>query len=518
LRWLSVESGESVIYLISGLLEPPLDVIQTAVSDLGLSTFIASTFAASLNKFVQRAPAITYFIPTNKAFAKMGLTMSYLLTSDAKDDLRKLIKYHAVQGVHYMNDIEEEEQAYKTVQGRNLMIWRNATSRNATNPQICVHAPPVNISIEGAEDGLHRLVPSNGETNPAQVLYGDILTNTGVIHVIDSVKLPPNVDITLGKLVKGSAKGGTMMDLLKKAGMGWLLQGRQPEIEELAMIGLARRETTNKGKNTTKPIGDCGDDVTTGLASGYVLLVPTDAAFSRLNMSFYLTNEAALIALLKLHVIPSERLTTAGAEVRTEGRQAPNPKKGRSQLVDLPSPKEGHPLTLDNDIVYPTLLSQQSKYGDLAIRGNGDNGWLVGVRDARGAMGQTDVARILASGRGSPRWTCGGNASAVASHSAYGDTIEDDVRNDSDQVAISDLFWDGTMSLGGGVVMLDNVLLPYEPSWFMKWGWLVLTLSFVGLLCAGLSLLAWWWWRARRLALQEDGMGSYEPLEGEEDD
>jgi uncharacterized surface protein with fasciclin (FAS1) repeats len=496
---------------VSSLLEPPIDVVQTAVSDLGLSTFIASTFAASLNKFVQRAPAMTYFIPTNKAFGKMGLTMNYLLTPEGKDDLRKLVRYHAVEGIHYTADISQDETAYKTSAGGSLMIRRNVTHNNngtSTPGQIILHAPPLYLPSSNIS------VPSNGETNTAHVLYGDMLTDTGVIHVVDSVKVPPNVDITLGKLLKGCGRGSTMAELLRKAGMQWLLDGREPGIEELEMIGISDTWKQKSKSNRTENIGGCGNMTSTALAPAYVLLVPTDTAFANVNLSFYFDNRAALISLLKLHIIPSQPLMIASNVL------APTSSPGSAGLR-VPPPKEGHPLTLFDEVTYPTLLSQQSKYGDLAIRGNGDNGWLVGVRDARGTMGQTDVARVVSGGRGTPRWICKPRSFHSREWREDDETEEvspDEDDDDEDEVPASHLFFAGTMSLGGGLYLLDNVLLPYEPSWFMKWGWLVLTLTLFGLLSAGFSLLLWWWWRGKKLALEQDGIGGYEPLEGEEDD
>ncbi len=482
-------------------------MIQTAVSDLGLSTFIASSFAASLNKFLQRSPAVTYFIPTNKAFTKLGLAMNWLLLADGKDDLRKLVRYHAVEGVHYVEDIREAEAAYRTVTGQDLMIRANATG-NATT--ITLHAPVLDL-------GGNASVPSNGETNPSHVLYGDMLTDTGVIHVVDSVEVPPHVDITLDKLVRGiPGKAGTMADLLRRAGMGWLLEGVEPDGEDLRLIGLPA-DAWMRHKNKGASGGGAGACNATALAPAYVLLCPTDAAFAQINLTHYLADRSALVALLKLHIIPSSPVAADGLGfVRSADRP-------------VPPPKEGRPLAYDDELVYPTLLSRESRYGDLAIRGNGDNGWLVGVKDARGTMGQTDVARLLASGRGTPRWAvCNGTRVAFDSSRLYADwhrariahwTDGSDTPIEDDRVPERDLFWDGVMALGGGVIVLDNVLLPYAPSRWARWGGFVLGLvgglALVGAIGGG----AWWAWSRRKAArVREDGMGNYEPLEGEEND
>ena len=46
----AVQVGDSIIYLLASVLEPPSSVVTTAVSDLRLSTFVAAVYAASLDK------------------------------------------------------------------------------------------------------------------------------------------------------------------------------------------------------------------------------------------------------------------------------------------------------------------------------------------------------------------------------------------------------------------------------------------------------------------------------------
>lgn len=112
-----MKSGNNVIYLISTLLSLPDTMLQTAVSDLQLSTFIAALYASDLAKTTKRLPAITYFIPQNPAFTDLGLAMEWLLTADGKDDLRKVVKYHMVEGIVYSEDVEDGKRIYQTVEG-----------------------------------------------------------------------------------------------------------------------------------------------------------------------------------------------------------------------------------------------------------------------------------------------------------------------------------------------------------------------------------------------------------------
>jgi hypothetical protein len=178
------------------------------------------------------------------------------------------------------------------------------------------------------------------------------------------------------------------------------------------------------------------------------VLCPSDKAFSRLNLTHYLNDQEALLNLLKLHIIPTQPST---------------PRTANSKIPASP-PSDGAPLSLEDDLVYSTLLSSSSKYGDVAFRATGDNSFLVGIRNARSSAGN-DAARLGATGRGSVRWrkNKGDQGVSVSKGGKGKDKAKDDDAHDGYEE-----LWRGGMTLGGGVVMLDSVLVPYEPSWFSR--------------------------------------------------
>ncbi|ORY29154.1 FAS1 domain-containing protein [Naematelia encephala] len=494
-----VKSGKSIIYLMSNLLSPPDDVLQTAVSDLQLSTFIAGVYAAELDKVVKKSPATTYFVPRNRAFAALGLTMKYLLLAEGKDDLRKVVKYHAVNQIVYTPDLESGKEHYTTLEGGEVTLIKTGDM----NGTIVLRSP---TKWEGHDSG--ESLPANGEYRPARITHSDSLTETGTIHTIDAVILPADVKINALKLIRGS-KQSTMLDLLYRAGLGWIVEGREPDGAELQRVALEGVVQTWDENDDSGEQGDEGSDwdMDSLAMPSYTILCPTDKAFSRLNLTQYLADPEALLNLLKLHIIPSQpRRSTLKA------REPSSP------------PKDGQPLVLEDDLVYGTLLSSSSKYGDVAFRATGDNSFIVGIRNARGRGGQNggDAARVGLSGRGSVRWKKGVKESLKGKKKGKKDSLkgkkkgkkggDDDkeVEREDDEIGYQAL-WKGGMALGGGVVLIDSVLIPYEPSWFSRWGWLVFTLIGIGsaLLIAAVGL--GWWWMTKR----KEG---YEPLEGEEEE
>lgn len=376
---------------------------------------MASVYAADLDRFVKRSPGVTYVVPRNKAFGQLGLAMKYLLLPEGKDELRKVMKHHAIDETVYLGDIENGKTVHKTLGGGKLVLEQ----------ELVLNKTSVTVRALNFKQH-HTSLPENGELRPAALQFGNVLTETGVMHVIDQVEMPASVKITIEKLVMG-AKSQTMADLMIKAGLGWVLDGREPTFDEVVAAGLEDRVASATNKSVL-------DDPEAHAMPSYTLLCPTDEAFSSINLTMYLHDPPALLSLLKLHLIPSAQLSS----LRSRASR------------DLAPPTDGQPLALSDAAVYPTLLSAESRYGDLAFRATGDHSYLVGIRNARGTGGRGDFARVGQQGRATVRWKQGVQMSENGHESA------------------SEL-WTGGMSLGGGVIMIDSVLIPYEPSWWARY-------------------------------------------------
>jgi uncharacterized surface protein with fasciclin (FAS1) repeats len=283
-------------------------------------------------------------------------------------------------------------------------------------------------------------MPANGEIRGAIVTHTDALTSTGAIHTVDSVVMPADVQISIAKLVRGSSQR-TMIDLMVRAGLGWILDGREPNSDELQraqLTGIVRA-----WDNDTAPL----PDIDSLALPAYTVLCPTDKAFSRINMTQYLEDPEALLDMLQLHIIPTQPSTP-----RTDKKRVPTF-----------APPDGSPLSIADDLVFQTLLSASSKYGDVAFRATGDNSYLVGIRNARSGYGN-NAARMGQAGRASVRWRKG-HDSGLKTEVKHGHKGEKEIKGVEGQ---DDVLWRGGMSIGGGVILVDSVLIPYEPSWFTR--------------------------------------------------
>jgi uncharacterized surface protein with fasciclin (FAS1) repeats len=137
---------------------PAADIVDTAVNAGSFKTLVAAVQAAGLVETLKGEGPFTVFAPTDEAFAKLPEgTVESLLKKENLDKLRAILTYHVVPGKVMAADVVDLDSA-KTVNGAKL-----------------------NISVE---DGTVMI-------NDAKVVKTDIKTSNGVIHVIDSVLLPP---------------------------------------------------------------------------------------------------------------------------------------------------------------------------------------------------------------------------------------------------------------------------------------------------------------------------------------
>lgn len=473
-----VKVGPSIVYLISKMLETPSDPLQTAVSSLSLSTFVAAVFSAQADKEVKKTPAITYLVPRNEAFAALGLAMQYFLLDQtrSRSELRSLVEYHAIDQIVYMEDFASGSVRYPTLDSSPIWAGRND---NGT------------VEVRRGTEGRN-----------ARILESDILTSTGVLHEIDQVELPPTLDLTIGKLMKG-AKVDTMTSLVQMAGYAWILNATSPTYEQQAAFENDREDFATMGKfphkrkhNKDKKKHKKRHELFQDWNQSYVILCPTDNAFTRVNLTYYYSNPDALKALVQLHIIPAPANQVL-------------PGNNINQL----------PLAIRDAAAFSTLLDSDvggvSKFGKLAFRkvktkeeesvfftGDVDGrnlGWIVGVADTRGTDGQKHSANLLAFGRES--------LSVERNKAAVQTTMRK--RPKGGDKGNRDGAWD---SRGlGGVLTIDAVLGPYEPGWFYRWGWIALSSFLVGLILASMGFGIWMWWhRDGRISLPE-------ALEGEEE-
>jgi len=118
----------------------------------------------------------------------------------------------------------------------------------------------------------------------------------------------PFLTATQGKLMLG-AKAGTMSELVRKAGYGWILNGSTPtntfdEADLVDLQGILSKRIPNKRRKKERRRHKRRHDLFRDETQAYILLCPTDAAFAKFNLTKHVEYRQALKRLVQLHIVP----------------------------------------------------------------------------------------------------------------------------------------------------------------------------------------------------------------------
>jgi transforming growth factor-beta-induced protein len=175
----------------------PKTIVDIAVEDGRFTTLVAALQAADLVETLQGEGPFTVFAPTDEAFAKLPAgTLEDLLKPENKQMLTDILLYHVVAGKVMASDVVNLTEAM-TVLGKNVAI-----------------------KVDGGKVYI----------NDAEVIITDIEASNGVIHVIDTVILPP-AEVKAMDIVDTAVADGrftTLVAAVQAAGLVDTLKGEGP--------------------------------------------------------------------------------------------------------------------------------------------------------------------------------------------------------------------------------------------------------------------------------------------------
>ncbi|KAI9141987.1 FAS1 domain-containing protein [Paraphysoderma sedebokerense] len=169
----SIQSSNGIIHVVSKVLVPPQSPSATAVA-ANLTQLVGALKKADLVSAVDSAKGVTIFAPLDTAFAAIASTAEKLTAAQ----LGNVLKYHVVPAVAYSTDVVSGAVTgdVKTLQGETINV---------------------------------RVVDGKVKINDATVVLADVFTSNGVVHVIDGVLLPKNLDAAPQSAGPNSPNAGT---------------------------------------------------------------------------------------------------------------------------------------------------------------------------------------------------------------------------------------------------------------------------------------------------------------------
>jgi transforming growth factor-beta-induced protein len=188
LPWLPARNG--IIYPIKGVLLPPSapaeikNLADVLVLDGRFTTLLAAVQAAGLGEALTTGGPFTVFAPTDDAFAKLpaGTVESLIANPDA---LRNILLYHV---------LGEPKRAVE------LVARRSAETLQGSD---------VTVSIR--QGGVF--------VNESRVINANVKAPNAVIHVIDTVLLPPAPEPNLLETLRADGRFTTLTAALTAAGL-----------------------------------------------------------------------------------------------------------------------------------------------------------------------------------------------------------------------------------------------------------------------------------------------------------
>ena len=171
------------------------DIVSAALADGRFGTLATALTEAKLVATLQGKGPFTVFAPTDKAFSKLPKdTVATLLKPENRKQLQAILTYHVLSGSVDLAGALAAKQA-KTVRGADVKI--------------------------GFSDGRVRV-------NDAAILNADIQCSNGIIHVIDSVILPPEPANDIASVAKKAGSFKTLLAAVEAAGLTKILTGEEP--------------------------------------------------------------------------------------------------------------------------------------------------------------------------------------------------------------------------------------------------------------------------------------------------
>jgi transforming growth factor-beta-induced protein len=191
-----IMADNGVIHVIDSVLLPPESVgtiVDLAVADGRFTTLVTALQEADLVETLSGKGRFTVFAPTDDAFGRLPEGTIEALLADIPQ-LTDILLYHVVDGRVLAEDVLMLEEA-ETLLGENISI---------------------------------QIIDGRVFINEAEVIIVDIIADNGVIHVIDSVLLPPQ---PLGTIVDVAVEDGrfeTLVTALTEADLVEALSGEGP--------------------------------------------------------------------------------------------------------------------------------------------------------------------------------------------------------------------------------------------------------------------------------------------------
>lgn len=221
-----INTSNGIIHVIDAVLTPPADeapvepgtIVDTAIAAGSFNTLVAALQATGLdNVLADPSATFTVFAPTDEAFAALGQDTIDALLNDV-DTLSNILQYHVIGGT--------------AIEAKTAIGLAGTKVTAVNNDEFALSVNDGNLFV-----------------NTSQVVATDVTASNGIIHVIDSVLIPPAIVENHGTVVDLAVADGrftTLVAALQATGLDSVLAAHDgvftvfaPTDEAFAALGQA---------------------------------------------------------------------------------------------------------------------------------------------------------------------------------------------------------------------------------------------------------------------------------------
>ncbi|MBC9913022.1 fasciclin domain-containing protein [Chitinophaga varians] len=168
---LNMPAGNGLIQVINTVLNP---LVQDKLSDAvaaepTLTYFNAALQRAGLKDLLKGDGPLTIFAPNNSAFIAAGFPTTDSIVQTDPALLRNLLQFHMLATRRFVYD-------YVLTTDNSNQTQQNMLNNSTTTVNLQNNGNDYSITVQGA-----------GNRQPAQMVKSNVLTNNGVLHIIDQV-------------------------------------------------------------------------------------------------------------------------------------------------------------------------------------------------------------------------------------------------------------------------------------------------------------------------------------------
>ena len=193
-----VLASNGVVHVIDKVLIPPTEIapdIPTVAARTGAHTaLVAALTQADLVTTLQGDGPFTVFAPTDDAFAAAGIDLATFDTDEEIATLADILLYHVYSGAVNAADVTDG------------MV----------------------VTMVNGDDASFTVTDGTVMVGDATVITADVTASNGVIHVIDTVLMPPADLVDIPTVATGTGVHTALVAALAKADLVTTLQGLGP--------------------------------------------------------------------------------------------------------------------------------------------------------------------------------------------------------------------------------------------------------------------------------------------------